>query len=168
MARKRVVALSGTESVRPCAANRAAGPLAAAAPVHPVVSYSLTVEPASAEPFTSGASSLAGEPGTVAVITGAAGALASTVNDRETSALSLPAASMAFTAKLCGPFDNLGAVNGETHALSCPESIRQANVEPASLEAREKLGVGSLMSAPWWGPALMLAAGAVASAVNAR
>jgi hypothetical protein len=63
-----------------------------------------TVEPASAEPFTEGLPSFAGEAGEVAVITGAAGARASTVNDRETVALSFPAASIAFIEKVWGPF----------------------------------------------------------------
>ena len=39
-------------------------------------------------------------------------------------------------------------------------------VEPASLEAREKVGVESLMKLPWIGPAAMLATGGVVSAVN--
>ena len=68
--------------------------------MHPTVSKSRTVEPASAEPLTSGALSFAGDAGEVAVIIGAAGGRVSTLNDRETVALSLPAASIALTEKL--------------------------------------------------------------------
>ena len=45
-----MTAFWGAEAVRPWPAKRDAGPLAAAAPVHPTVSKSRTVEPASAEP----------------------------------------------------------------------------------------------------------------------
>ncbi len=59
-------------------------------------------------------------------------------------------------------------MNGVAHCFRGPESIRQTKVEPASLEVNAKAGVGLLVSAPWAGPLVMLAVGAVASAVNAR
>ena len=110
---------------------------------------------------------MAGEPGTVAVITGAAGARLSSLNERETIALSLPAASIALTENVWAPWVSRGAVYGDEQGANDPASIRQAKVEPASFEASEKLGVGSLMRPPSFGPRLMLTTGGVVSAVKA-
>ena len=71
--------LSATEAVRPGEANAAAPPVAATALVQEELVYSLTVEPASAEPVTSGKLSFAGEAGEVASDEGAAGALESSM-----------------------------------------------------------------------------------------
>src|SRR6266545_3413086 len=151
----------------PGEANLAAEPRATAVPaVQPAVLKSLTVVPAAAEPFTSGALSLAGELGSVSVIRGAGGAWVSTVNDRHTIWLSFPGASMAMTKKTWLPFESSGVVAGEPQGLKALASTRQTKVEPASFEVKEKLGVGSLVKPPWLGPAVMLAWGGVVSAVK--
>ena len=111
LARKAVVLLSATRAVMPGEANLAAVPWATAVPaVQAAVLNSLTVEPAAAEPFSSGALSLAGESGSVSVICGAAGAWVSTLKDRETIRLSFPGASIALTEKVWGPSGSRGSV----------------------------------------------------------
>ena len=65
---------SATATARPGEANAAAVPLPASELVHEALVYSLTVEPASAEPLTLGALLFAGEEGATASALGAAGA----------------------------------------------------------------------------------------------
>ncbi len=86
-------------------------------PVQPAVLKSLTFEPASAVPFSSGALSLAGEFGSLSVIRGRAGAWVSTLKPRQTNALSLPGASIALTNKAWLPLASGGVVYGELHGL---------------------------------------------------
>ena len=61
----------------PGAANSAAEPVASAVPVQSPLPWTLTVEPASADPLTSGLVSSAGESGSVSVIDGGGGAVES-------------------------------------------------------------------------------------------
>ena len=91
----------------------------------------------------------------------------STVKDRDTTALSFPGASIALTEKAWEPSGS-GAprVNGDAQAANGAASKRQTKVEPGSFEAKEKVGVGSLMKPPGPGPPVMLAAGGVVSAVK--
>ncbi len=111
LARKAVVVLLATEAVMPGEAKAAAEPWATEVPaVQPAVLNSFTVEPAAAEPFSSGALSLAGELGSLSVICGAAGAWVSTVKDRETIWLSFPGASIALTEKVWAPSESSGLV----------------------------------------------------------
>ena len=70
-----VVLPSTTVAVRPGAANAAAVPVAAGVPVQPAVAYSLTVDPASAVPFTTGV--VLGEDGVTLVSTTGTGAVES-------------------------------------------------------------------------------------------
>ncbi len=102
----------------------------------------------------------------VEVIFGVAGARVSTVKDRDRTGLSLPAASIALTKKMWVPLASGEArVNGEAQALRRSTSKRHWKVEPASFEVNLKVGVGSLVR-PVAGPAVMLAAGGVVSAVK--
>ena len=55
---------------------------------------------------------------------------------------------------------------GRGAGLKGPESKWQAKVEPASFEAKAKVGVESLMELPRLGPPVMLATGGVVSAVK--
>ena len=57
-------------------------------------------------------------------------------------------------------------MNGDEQAVKELASNRQTKVEPGSFEAKEKVGVGSLVKLPWPGPPVMLAAGGVVSAVK--
>src|SRR6476659_4731405 len=111
-----------------------------------------------------GVLSLAGESGSVSLICGAAGAWVSTVKDRDTNAPTFPGAPIALTKRVWEPSGSRGAVKGELQGLGELASTRQTKVEPASLEAKEKLGVGSFVGPV--GPRLMRAWGAVVSAVK--
>ena len=96
-----------------------------------------------------------------------AGATVSTVKDRDTTALSFPGASIALTEKVWVPSESGEAgCTASEQGLKAPASKRHAKVEPASFEAKEKVGVGSLVKLPWLGPAVMLASGGVVSAVK--
>jgi hypothetical protein len=92
--------------------------------------------------------------------------IALTVKERETTALSFPAASIALTEKLWVPFERREVVNGELQVLNEFASTRHWKVEPASFEVKEKVGVGSWVTLPWPGPEVMLATGGVVSAVK--
>ena len=93
----------------------------------------------------------------------------STVNDRDTAALSFPGASIALTKKVWALFaSGEPRVNGEEHAKNGWASTRhwkvepasfeeKPKVEPASFEEKEKLGVESLVKLPRLGPEVMLA-----------
>ena len=83
----------------------------------------------------------------------------------ETTWLSLPGASIAFTEKLWAPLVS-DRVYGEEQVANGLESYRQTKVEPASLEAKEKVGVESFVKLPAGGPPVMLATGGVVSAVK--
>jgi hypothetical protein len=97
------------------------------------------------------------------------GATVSTVKDRDTTALSFPGASIALAKKVWAPSKSgEPPVNGEAQALKEAASKRHAKVEPGSVEAKEKLGVESLMKLPWPGPEAMLAWGGIVSAVKPR
>ena len=96
------------------------------------------------------------------------GAVSSTANEREAGALSLPAASIASTQRVCGPVRSPGVVYGEVHGTIDPPSIRQAKVESASFETNEKRGLRLLMSSPSLGPLLMPTDGTEVSVVKAR
>src|SRR6185295_18775938 len=87
------------------------------------------------------------------------------VKERETTWLSLPGASIAFTEKVWAPLVS-DRVYGEEQVANGLESYRQTKVEPASLEAKEKVGVGSVVKLPPVGPPVMLATGGVVSAVT--
>ena len=83
-----------------------------------------------------------------------AGATVSTVNGRDTTALSFPAASIALTKKVWvpsgerrGPGERRGARREKAWA-----SKWHWKVEPASFEVNEKVGVASLVSRPGPGP----------------
>ena len=56
-------------------------------------------------------------------------------------------------------------ISGEAQGLKAAASKRQAKVEPASFEAKVKLGVESLLTLPWLGPEMIRATGGVVSAV---
>jgi hypothetical protein len=87
--------------VKPGVAKVAAEPLATGAPEQSEVVYSLTVEPASAEPVISGSFSFAGEPGEEFSALGAAGAVESSVYATPLEQLeTLPAASVAVALKV--------------------------------------------------------------------
>ena len=108
---------------------------------------------------------MAGDAGTVAVIWGVGGATVSTVNDRDRTALSFPGASIALTKKVWVPFaSGEPRVNGEGHGMNAWASKRHWKVEPASFEAKEKVGVASLVGP--LGPEVMVASGGVVSAVK--
>ncbi len=79
VARKVVVLPAATVTVSPEEANAAAVPVAAGVPVHPAVGYSLTVDPASAVPFTTGVVLGLGEAGVMLVRVTSPGALESLV-----------------------------------------------------------------------------------------
>ena len=73
---------------------------------------------------------------------------------------------IALMKKAWAPPESCGSVNGEEQVLKESASPRHSKVEPASFEAKEKVGVGSLMKLPWPGPEVMLATGRVVSAVK--
>ena len=77
VARMSVAVSSSTAIGSPGEARSVAGPTATGDPMHPAVANSATVDPASAVPLTSGAFSLAGEPGSTAVSTGGSGGVES-------------------------------------------------------------------------------------------
>ncbi len=77
------------------------------------------------------------------------GATVSTVKDRDRIWLSFPGASIALTYKVWAPSaSGMPRVNGVEQAANGAASKRQAKVEPASFEAKEKVGVRSLMKLP--------------------
>ena len=89
------------------------------------------------------------------------------MKERETTGLSFPGASIALTKKVWAPSaSGEPGCSGEVQGMKAPASKRQTKVEPASLEAKEKVGVGSLVKLPWLGPEVMLACGGVVSAVK--
>jgi hypothetical protein len=61
---------------------------------------------------------------------------------------------MARTSSVCEPSSNSGVVNAASHAsksASTVESIRHSNDELPSLDSSVKLGVVSVVAAPWPG-----------------
>ncbi len=101
-----------------------------------------------AEPFTLGTLLAAGELGSVSVIWGVAGAWVSTVKVRETTGLSLPGASIALIGEGAVAVRKRRDVCGEVQLLNGLALTRHSKVEPASSEAKEKLGVESLVELP--------------------
>ena len=65
--------MSATDTCTPGEAKLAAVPVATGEPEHEGLVYTLTVEPAAADPFTRGAFSFAGESGSVSLSVGGAG-----------------------------------------------------------------------------------------------
>ena len=126
------VASSVTDAVSPAAAKVAAAPCTSIPPLQSLDWNTFTVEPASAEPLTSGLFSSAGESGSVSVIDGAAGACESSVYaNAPEHGEALPAASVAvarrFVVWLSG-----------TVAVMPPEPLKAA-LEPAPSSAPEQL-----------------------------
>ena len=78
----------------------------------------------------------------------------------------LPAASVARTSKVCEPSDSAVVVNGVVHDAKDPPSTRHWNVEPASVEVNENVGVLSLVVPD--GPAVIEVSGGVVSTVKVR
>ena len=156
-ARKDVVELSGTETVIPGEENWPALDFAAGVPVHPAVLYIFTVVPAAAVPLTFGLLLLAGEAGVVPVIDGVPGGWVSTVNERDRTVLTFPGASIALTKKAWPPSVRWPTVKGELQALNAVCPTWHWKVEPASLETNENRGVGLLIKAPFFGPAVIVA-----------
>jgi hypothetical protein len=93
------------------------------------------------------------------------GAVVSTVNARLAGVGSgLDAASIALTAKVCGPSVNALVVKGDVHDLKPAPSTLHSNVDPASLEEKPNCGVGSLVRA--LGPESMDVSGGPVSTVK--
>jgi hypothetical protein len=73
-------------------------------------------------------------------VTAAVGERVSIVQPYATSGPVLPAASIALTAKECGPSERWVYVLGEAHDEKLPLSRRQAKALPPSLAAKAKVG----------------------------
>ena len=133
----------------------------------PLSSWQLTLAPGSLEVKSnegSGSDWIEPSAGPAEIVT--VGAVVSTVKDRVRTALSFPGASIALTLKVCGPSCSGGAgANCGPHGDQL-WAKRHSKVEPGSLEASWKAGVGSLMKLPWIGPEAMRATGGVVSAVK--
>src|SRR5262245_17119792 len=111
-----------TLTVSPGEAKLAAEPWAATAPEQSLDAYSLTVEPASEVPFSSGLLSLAGESGSESVIEGTSGAaeFSSYSNGDEQSEV-LPAESVAVAVKVAVMSSSTVAVSpGEAKSAAEP------------------------------------------------
>ena len=76
----------------------------------------------------------------------------------------MPAWSVARTWKVWLPAASAESVCGLVHALQPPPSIRHSNVDPGSVELKEKLGVVSLEGSA--GVELIVVFGAVRSTVH--
>jgi hypothetical protein len=75
------------------------------------------------------------------------GGVVSTVNERLAGDGSgFAAASIARTAKVCGPSVNALVVKGDVHDLNAAPSTLHSNVEPVSLEEKPNCGVGLVVS----------------------
>jgi hypothetical protein len=136
-------------------------------------SVTVTVAPGSPVPVTVGVLSLVLEPFTGAVITGAAGAVVSTVNVTGAEAgLGLPAGSVCVAVIVCEPSAN-GAVGVQVHEPSACTVAVQTLVPPSvtvtvlpGSPVPVTGGVGLLMVDPSAGPVITGAVGAVVSTVN--
>ena len=78
----------------------------------------------------------------------------STVNLRQATSV-VWAASVALTTNVWTLSESLEVVNGEAQDAKGPPSIRQRKSESESKEEKEKRGVGSLMTEPETGPAVI-------------
>ncbi len=145
-----MVSSSATSTVRPSEESSLAEPLASGVPEQSAVEKTLTVEPASAEPLTSGWLSLAGEFGSVSVSCGASGPAVSTVNELLAGVGSmLPAWSRARTSKMWGPSPSAGAavceLPGPEQAPNEAESKRHSKPVAPPVAEKSKVGVASLV-----------------------
>jgi hypothetical protein len=93
------------------------------------------------------------------------GGVVSTVNGRPLLSLTLPGASIAWTESLWGPSASRGVLNCGPHRSKAPLSIRHWKVEPASVEPKVNLGLGSLITLPAAGPEVNDTVGGSASAL---
>jgi hypothetical protein len=133
VALKVVVVSSETATVRPGLENAAAVPVAVGAPVHPAVVYSLTVEPASAEPLMAGELLFAGPTGVEASEAGSAGEVESStyVTELAEQPETLPAASVDVALKVVVVSSETEAViPGDAKAAAVPVAFG-APVQPA-------------------------------------
>src|SRR5205809_830149 len=76
-------------------------------------------------------------------------------------ASTLPAGSVAWTWKVCGPSPRPLRPAGEVHAARAPPSSPHRNVVPASFDEKEKVAAASLTSG--FGPALIVVCGGLLS-----
>src|SRR5215217_3223526 len=94
-----------------------------------------------------------------------AGAVASIVHVNDAGVASvLPAASVARTSKVCEPSARPLYDFGEEQVVQEPPSIRHANVDPLSLELKEKLAAPALVGSA--GCAVIVVFGAAVSTVH--
>ena len=94
------------------------------------------------------------------------GAVASTENERVAGVPStLPAASVAWTAKVCAPSPSAAVVCGDVQLANAPPSSAHSKLAPASLE-NVNVGVSSPVAPA--GPPSMLVSGACVSTVKER
>ena len=83
-----------------------------------------------------------------------AGAVVSTVKSRQATSV-VWAVSVALTMKVWSLSESLEVVHGDVQEAKDAPSIRQRKSESESKEAKEKVGVGSLVAAPETGPAVI-------------